>query len=48
MNIRDEMPTQTICIAAGERENLPQIQKDLMEFIRRYAVTLQAHDALPA
>ena len=48
VNIRDEMPTQTICIAAGERESLPQIQKDLMEYIRRYAVTLQAHDALPA
>ena len=48
VSIRDEMPTQTICIAAGDQENLPQIQKDMMEYIRRYAVTLQAHDALPA
>lgn len=48
VNIRDEMPAQTICIAAGEREELPQTQKTLIDYIRRYASALRACDPLPS
>ena len=47
VNIRDEMPTQTICIATGEQENQPQIQRDLIEHIRKYAGTLKAYTPMP-
>lgn len=48
VNIKDEMPSQTICIAAGEREGLSQMQKDLIGHIRRHAETLTACDLLPS
>ncbi len=47
IRIRDEMPTQSICIAAAETENQSQPVKDLTELICRYAGTLEAYDRLP-
>ena len=47
VQIRDEMPRQTICIATAEADTLPQIEKDLIECISRYAGRQEAFGRLP-
>ena len=47
VRIKDEMPSQTICLAAPEADAQQQILKDLLELIRKYASTLRACDRLP-
>lgn len=47
VQIRDEMPTQHICIATPEADSQQQIQKDLIELIRKYAGSQHACDRLP-
>ena len=47
VRIKDEMPTQSICIAAPETDSQSPIQRDLIEMIRKYAGSLKACDRLP-
>lgn len=47
VQIRDEMPKQTICIATAETDTLPQIEQDLIECLSRYAGRKEACGRLP-
>lgn len=47
VRIRDEMPSQSICIATADAENRSQEMKDMIALIRKYACTLEACSPLP-